>query len=268
MNTKMKIKMTAGMLLATLLGTASIPVYAAELSGREIMERVDARDEGDRKVSDMTMTLIDKRGSRRIRTIRSYSMMRGTDELSAMFFLSPADVKNSAFLTYDYDESNRDDDQWLYLPALRKSKRIAASDKSGSFMGSDFTYSDMTKRDLDDYDYTLLKEVKVRDADAWLIQTVPRTKEVIVRVEGGEVGEECLWVEDTPDFEQGERVLLFLRPAGEGYFKTIGGFQGMIPLERNTRPLRVWRSRIQAIMEGKDPAKAVKEEGELPRQKT
>ncbi|MFH1009198.1 MAG: IPT/TIG domain-containing protein [Candidatus Latescibacterota bacterium] len=87
------------------------------------------------------------------------------------------------------------------------------------------------------------------------------TKEVIVRVEGGEVGAERLWVEDTPSFEQGERVLLFLRPAGEGYFKTIGGFQGMIPLERNTRPFRVWRRRIQAIMEGKDPAKTLKEVG-------
>ena len=63
-----------------------------------------------------------------------------------MFFLSPADVKDTGFLTYDYDEEGRDDDQWLYLPALKKTKRIASGDKSGSFMGSDFTYADMTDR--------------------------------------------------------------------------------------------------------------------------
>ena len=50
---------------------------------------------------------------------------------------TPADVKDTGFLTYDYDDESRDDDQWLYLPALKKTKRIASSDKSGSFMGSD-----------------------------------------------------------------------------------------------------------------------------------
>ena len=48
-----------------------------------------------------------------------------------MFFLQPADVKDTAFLTTDYDDPKKDDDQWLYLPALRKTKRIATTDKSG-----------------------------------------------------------------------------------------------------------------------------------------
>jgi len=175
----MRIKPVLGVVVAMLSYTLSLPLVAAELSAREIMERVDARDEGDRKVSDMIMTLIDKRGERRVRTIRSYTMNRGSDELSAMYFLSPADVKNSAFLTYDYSDNERDDDQWLYLPALRKSKRIAASDKSGSFMGSDFNYSDMTDRDLDDYDYKLLKEMKVGEQMTWVIESIPRTQEEI-----------------------------------------------------------------------------------------
>jgi len=175
----MNIKIVTAVFITALFSMITLPIYATDLSGREIMERVDARDEGDRKVSDMTMTLIDKRSKRRIRTIRSYSMMRGTDELSAMFFLSPADVKNSAFLTYDYDENNRDDDQWLYLPALRKSKRIAASDKSGSFMGSDFNYSDMTDRDLDAYNYKVLKEMKVGTQMTWVIESIPRSQEEI-----------------------------------------------------------------------------------------
>jgi outer membrane lipoprotein-sorting protein len=157
------------------------PGWAEDMNAREIMEKVDARDDGDNQVSDMEMILIDKNGKKRGRKIRAFGKDKGEDTLRLMFFLEPADVEDTAFLTYDYDQSDKDDDQWIYLPALRKTKRIATSDKSGSFMGSDFTYSDMTKRDLDDYDYTLLKEVKVRDADTWLIQAVPRSKEVIDR---------------------------------------------------------------------------------------
>ena len=166
-----------GMALMWSLGPFS--AWADDLKARQIMEKVDARDDGDNRVSDMEMILIDKRGKKRVRKIRAYSKDRGRDTLKLMFFLQPAEVKYTAFLTHDYDEADRDDDQWLYLPALRKTKRIASSDKTNSFMGSDFSYADMTKRALDNYDYTLLKEVKVRDEDTWLIQAIPRTKKVI-----------------------------------------------------------------------------------------
>jgi outer membrane lipoprotein-sorting protein len=145
------------------------------------MEQVDARDDGNNSFSDMRMVLIDKGGKKRVRKIRAFGKDKGEDSLRLMFFIDPADVEDTAFLTYDYDQSEKDDDQWMYLPALRKTKRIATSDQSGSFMGSDFTYSDMTKWELDDYDYTLLKEVKVRNSEAWLIQALPRKKEVIDR---------------------------------------------------------------------------------------
>ena len=91
-----------------------------------------------------------------------------------MFFLSPADVKDTGFLTYDYDEADRDDDQWLYLPALKKTKRIASSDKSGSFMGSDFSYADMTERPLEKYEYQIVKEDAELDGHpVWIIQSTP-----------------------------------------------------------------------------------------------
>ena len=101
------------------------------------------------------------------------------DEHRIMFFKSPADVKNTAFLTYDYDDASKDDDQWLYLPALKKVKRIPSSDKSSSFMGSDFSYFDMTDRDLEDYDFKLLKETEVRGKKAWMIEAIPRSKKMI-----------------------------------------------------------------------------------------
>jgi outer membrane lipoprotein-sorting protein len=146
---------------------------------REIMEKVDARDDGDNRTADMEMILIDKRGNQRVRKIATFSKDKDTDELRLMFFQHPADVKDTSFLTHDYDDPAKDDDQWLYLPALRKTKRIASSDKSGSFMGSDLNYSDMTDRNLEDYDFTFKKEMDVKGVKTWLIESTPRSKKVI-----------------------------------------------------------------------------------------
>ena len=155
-------------------GSFVFPKKTHALSAREIMEKVNERDDGDRSISEMEMILIDKKGKKRIRKIKTYGREIGKDSQSLMFFLTPADVKNTGFLTFDYDESGKDDDQWLYLPALRKTKRIATGDKSGSFMGSDLNYSDMSSPDLDLYDYTLMKETKVKDEKVWQIKAVPK----------------------------------------------------------------------------------------------
>ena len=170
-----KTIVTAITAVVLLGGTA----YADDPKARAIMEKVDARDDGKTIEQDMRMILIDKHGKKRVRELKSYSKDFGADEHRILFFKSPADVKNTAFLTYDYDDPNKDDDQWLYLPALKKVKRIPTADKSGSFMGSDFSYFDMTDRDLEDYEFKLLKETKVRGKDAWVIEAIPRNKKVI-----------------------------------------------------------------------------------------
>ena len=154
-----------------------VPTLAVgeELTAREIMERVDARDDGDNVTQDMEMILIDKNGSQRVRKLRSYARDEGEDDQSIVFFLTPADVEDTGFLTYDYDDRDRDDDQWLYLPALSRTKRIASGDKSGSFMGSDFSYADMTKRPLEDYEFKLMGEKSVGGHDCWQIESIPIT---------------------------------------------------------------------------------------------
>ena len=167
-------------LFAIVIITVSEPfALADDPKARAIMEKVDARDDGDNQTSDMEMILIDKRGKQRERKIASFSKDKGQDTYRLMFFRHPAEVKNTAFLTWDYDDPDRDDDQWLYLPALRKTKRIASSDKSGSFMGSDLTYADMTGRNLADYDFFYKKEMAVKGVKAWLIESIPRSKKVI-----------------------------------------------------------------------------------------
>jgi len=149
------------------------------LSGREIMEKVNSREEGDRSISETEMILIDKNGKKRIRNLKTYGRKIDDFSQSLIIFMSPADLRNTGFLTYDYDEPGKEDDQWLYLPALRKTKRIASSDKSGSFMGSDLNYSDMTSRELDLYYYTLMKETEVKGQKVWQIKTVPKTKDEV-----------------------------------------------------------------------------------------
>jgi len=176
MKLKQFTSITIGFAVFSLLfsGSFVFPEKAYALSAREIMEKVNERDDGDRSISEMEMILIDKKGKKRVRKIKTYGREIGKDTQSLMFFLTPADVKNTGFLTFDYDESGKDDDQWLYLPALRKTKRIAAGDKSGSFMGSDLNYSDMTSPDLDLYDYTLMKETEVKGKKVWQIKAVPK----------------------------------------------------------------------------------------------
>jgi len=174
------MKLAIGLICFFVMFFLSVPnLVADDAKAREIMEKVDARDEGDNRTSDMEMILIDKRGKKRIRKIQSMNKDFGKDTYRLMFFLQPVDVKNTGFLTYDYDEADKDDDQWLYLPALKKTKRISSTDKSGSFMGSDFSYSDMTDRNLEDYDFTLKKEISVNGKDAWVIESIPRSRDVI-----------------------------------------------------------------------------------------
>ncbi|MEN8191064.1 MAG: outer membrane lipoprotein-sorting protein [Thermodesulfobacteriota bacterium] len=171
------IKQLAAVFISSVMLLGFISTAQA-LTAREIMEKVDARDDGDNMTANVEMILIDKSDNRRIRKMKTFTKDKGQDTWKLQFFLSPADVKDTGFLTYDYYEGDRDDDQWLYLPDLHKTKRIATSDKSSAFMGSDFSYADMTRRVLDEWTYKLLKESEVDGQKVWLIEALPAGKEV------------------------------------------------------------------------------------------
>lgn len=95
-----------------------------------------------------------------------------SDIKTMMWFLNPADVKGSCFLKFENDD--KDDDMWIYLPALGKVRRIASSATNGSFMGSDFTYEDMGDRNLKDFTYKLLKEEATEGKQCWVIESTPK----------------------------------------------------------------------------------------------
>ena len=165
-------------LKSLLLASLSISTLFG-MSALEIAQSVHDRDEGDNSTSKMKMIMIDKNNKKRVRDLKRYSKDRGEDSLKLLFFMTPADVKNTAFLTYDYEDSNKDDDQWLYLPELQKVKRIASSDKSASFMGSDFTYSDMTSKNVEDYNYKIMKESVVKGHKTWQMLVTPKSEKTV-----------------------------------------------------------------------------------------
>ncbi len=167
------------MILKTLLVASLTLSSLLAITGQEIAQKVHDRDDGDNSTSQMKMILTDKNGHQRIRDLKTFTKDKGEDKLKLMFFLTPADVKNTAFLTHDFEDSSRDDDQWLYLPELQKVKRIASSDKSSSFMGSDFTYSDMTDRNVEDYNYKIMKEKKVGGHKTWQMLVTPKSEKTV-----------------------------------------------------------------------------------------
>lgn len=144
--------------------------FAVGQTADEIMKKVDTRTVPRDMKSMMKMNLIDKKDNVRQRDLKTYRL---SDEKMMMWFMSPADVKGSCFLKFENDD--KDDDMWIYLPALGKVRRIASSATNGSFMGSDFTYEDMGDRNLKDYTYKLLKEEANEGKQCWVIESTPKS---------------------------------------------------------------------------------------------
>ncbi|PCJ25733.1 MAG: outer membrane lipoprotein-sorting protein [SAR86 cluster bacterium] len=148
---------------------------AAELTAAEVMQLVDQRVDGDSSISEVTMVLVDRRDRQRIRNLRIYSKDQGEDSKTLSLFETPADIRGTAYLNFDWDDAERDDDSWLYLPALQRVKRIASSDTSDSFLGSDFTYADINGFEIDWYNYSFISESEMVDGqETWVIEAIPK----------------------------------------------------------------------------------------------
>lgn len=149
-------------------------------SAAHIMKKVDERYTGDTSRSEATLVLIDKRDRQRIRELVMFASEDPSVEKSVVFFRTPSDVKDTAYMSFDWKDDAKEDDSWLYLPALQKVTRVAASDESGAFMGSDFNYSDINGRDYPDFTYTMEKESDPVDGvDCWVIKSLPVNDQVV-----------------------------------------------------------------------------------------
>lgn len=161
------------LLLALILSLAATMAAQAEENGRAIMTRVYNRADGDDRHSEITMTLVNKQGRQRVRVMESFSKDYGKDRKTIMIFREPADVKGTMFLSWEYDALGRDDDKWLYMPAMKKDRRISGTSRNEYFMGSDFTYDDMDKRQPEKDEQTVLGEEEYKGHRCWKIECIP-----------------------------------------------------------------------------------------------
>lgn len=148
----------------------------AQMTGREIVKKAYNLPTGDDQTSTLTMTLINKSGQSRVRKIKQFTKEVGDVEKKIMFFISPADVKNTSFMNWSYD-NDKQDDQWIYLPALKKVKRISSDSKSDYFMGSDFTYDDLGDRKLDADVHKLLREETINGHACYVVESTSKDED-------------------------------------------------------------------------------------------
>lgn len=171
---------------------------AAELPvGDWIVEQINNVDDGEFVSRKLTMHMIDRRGKERVRETTGYRKYFDDEKRTVLFYLAPANVKDTAFLTYDYKEPSTDDDQWLYLPALRKVRRISASDRGDYFLSTDFTYEDIKKEgkiEPGDFHFQTLQEEKIGDSQTFLVEATPQS-DAIARELG--YGKTQFWVDES-----------------------------------------------------------------------
>lgn len=149
------------------------PVVAME--GVQIAQKMVDRDEGQDATAKIRMLLIDKGGKKRLRSLITVNKKYGDVSKSYMRFTSPADIEGTAFLTWE--NKDRDDDQFLYLPALQRVRRIVSSQKSNRFVNTDYTYEDLQSREVDQDTHTILREEKLDNYDCWVLESIPKSKD-------------------------------------------------------------------------------------------
>ena len=178
--------------LAVLLGWVAIIASSAvlpqsaepvSLSADEIMERSQRAYyfAGEDAKGRLTMELIDRQGNTRRRVL---TMLRRNQESAGqqkyfMYFHEPGDLRRLTFMIWKYP--GRDDDRWIYVPAIDLIRRIAAEDKYSSFVGSDFSYEDVSGRDVSEDTHSILGEEMLADRDVFVVESIPRASAAFTR---------------------------------------------------------------------------------------
>ena len=164
-------------LIVLILIFAAFTVYGQdktpEEKGLEIAVEADNRDSGfNDSQSIMKMVLRNRHGDESVREIRSKILeVKGDGDKTLVVFDQPRDVKGTAFLSFTHKSGP--DDQWLYLPALKRVKRIASNNKSGPFMGSEFAFEDISSQEVEKYTYKYLSDGEFNGQDCYMVERDP-----------------------------------------------------------------------------------------------
>ena len=169
-------KKQLALLLSALMLTSASVAQTPEERGLEIATSVQAQDDGfSDSESAMTMTLINRSGKKSIRRMRSRVLeVTGDGDKSMSIFDEPADVKGTASLTHSH--ATDADEQWLFLPALKRVKRISSKNKSGPFMGSEFAFEDISSQEVDKYDHKYIGDDELEGTAVYKIEATPAYK--------------------------------------------------------------------------------------------
>jgi outer membrane lipoprotein-sorting protein len=160
-----------------LLLTLCLPLAAQALTpqerGLEIAKEIELRDTGFHDFeASMTMLLRNRQGEESLRNMRNKTLEVENDgDKTLVIFDEPLDVKGTALLSFSHKVG--DDDQWLYLPALKRVKRIASRNKSGPFVGSEFAYEDIASQEVEKYTYKYIGEDEFEGKSTFLIERDP-----------------------------------------------------------------------------------------------
>ncbi|NOX97610.1 MAG: outer membrane lipoprotein-sorting protein [Nitrospirae bacterium] len=178
-----KVLLIIGLIAAAFLKLG--PVLAAE--NNFTAEKIIAKSRlafyytGKDMKAKVFMELINKGGRKRIRDLVMLrkNEQKGGNQKYFMYFYKPADVRGITFMVYKYPD--RDDDRWLFIPAINLVKRIAANDKYSSFVGSDFTYEDISGRKPTEDTHTLLRQEKLNGKESFVIESIPKKTSVYTK---------------------------------------------------------------------------------------
>lgn len=165
--------------IATFLSTFSVNLMAQENSqakGLNIAKEMKARNIGwGNSESEMTMTLKTKKGQKVIRKMRNKSLEVTDDGDKALtIFDTPLDVKGTTFLSFSHTVGN--DDQWIYLPAVKRVKRIASRNKSGPFLGSEFSFEDLSSFEVEKFSFDYIRDESINGQTGAVIEMDPIDK--------------------------------------------------------------------------------------------
>ena len=174
---KMKTIKVLGLLAVLLIASSSSLFASNKITGLQIIEYVYNRPTGKDMEAELEMVLVSKSGSKRVRKIKQYSKDYGDVEKKIMYFRAPANIRNTSFVNWSYTAANKNDDQWIYLPALKKVKRISSDSKGDYFMGSDFTYDDLGDRKPGEDTHKLLREETVAGEECYVIESIPKDED-------------------------------------------------------------------------------------------
>lgn len=156
--------------------TGSVSAQTSQERGLEIAKERKMRDEGwGDSVAEMSMVLRNKQGDEATRKMRLKSLEVADDgDKGLTIFDQPRDVKGTAFLNFSH--ALEPDEQWIYLPALKRVKRISSRNKSGPFMGSEFAYEDLSSFELEKYRFNYIGDEIINGEACFVVEQVPEDK--------------------------------------------------------------------------------------------